>query len=244
MPKVTSSEHKAESSRNEVAKPRDPKYTKLKWCPSGITKTQKRKLQRARNREKVEKEAEQARDAEFNAERPMVSAQVWVPKPNPPKIPLMITPSSAVNSEAGPVSVPATAYSSWADEVEAADFEVEDKPATAESDNESANGDSVEDSAGKELAGNESELTINDSENPTDEELLDHESTPTRVGMDINMVYYLPAEFRAVEEEAEVAQLNFGPKNAIFEKPEGPVKHLKPLYVRGYQREAGYQDDG
>ena len=48
------------------------------------------------------------------------------------------------------------------------------------------------------------------------------------------MVYHLPAEFRAVEEEAEVAQLNFGPKNAVFEKPEGPVKHLKPLYVRGH----------
>ena len=59
-----------------------------------------------------------------------------------------------------------------------------------------------------------------------DEDLLDYESTPTRVGMDINMVYYLPAEFPAVEEEAEVAQLNFGPKNAIFEKPEGPVSTL------------------
>ena len=52
--------------------------------------------------------------------------------------------------------------------------------------------------------------------------------------MDINMVYYLPAEFRAVEEEAEVAQINFGPGNVVFEKPKEPVKHLKPLYVRGH----------
>src|SRR5664279_4534729 len=52
--------------------------------------------------------------------------------------------------------------------------------------------------------------------------------------MDINMVYYLPAEFRAVGEDGEVAQIYFGPKNAIFEKPEEPVKHLKPLYIRGH----------
>jgi hypothetical protein len=52
--------------------------------------------------------------------------------------------------------------------------------------------------------------------------------------MDMNMVYYLPSEFRAVDEEGEVAQLDFGPKNAIFEKPKEPVKHLKPLYVKGH----------
>ena len=33
---------------------------------------------------------------------------------------------------------------------------------------------------------------------------------------------------------AEVAQIDFGPKNVIFEKPEEPVKHLKPLYIRGH----------
>ena len=64
--------------------------------------------------------------------------------------------------------------------------------------------------------------------------MVDYESTPVREGMDINMVYYLPAEFRAIGEEGEVAQLNFGPKNAIFEKPREPVKHLKPLYHKGH----------
>ena len=67
-----------------------------------------------------------------------------------------------------------------------------------------------------------------------DEDLLDYEESPARTGMDINMVYYLLAEFRAVEEEGEVAQINFGPKNAVFEKPDKPVKHLRPLYVRGH----------
>src|SRR3954462_10039494 len=64
--------------------------------------------------------------------------------------------------------------------------------------------------------------------------MLDYESTPVHEGMDINMVYYLPAEFRAVDEQGNVAQLDFGPKNAIFEKPKDPVKHLKPLYVKGH----------
>ena len=67
-----------------------------------------------------------------------------------------------------------------------------------------------------------------------EDDMLDYESTPVHEGMDINMVYYLPAEFRAVDEEGEVAQLDFGPKNAIFEKPKEPVKHLKPLYLRGH----------
>ena len=61
--------------------------------------------------------------------------------------------------------------------------------------------------------------------------MVDCEPTPVHGGMDINMVFYLPAEFRAIDEEGEVAQLDFGPKNAIFEKPKEPVTHLKPLYL-------------
>ena len=67
-----------------------------------------------------------------------------------------------------------------------------------------------------------------------EDEMVDYESTPVREGMDVNMVYYLPAEFHAIGEEGEVAQLDFGPKNAIFEKPKEPVKQLKPLYLKGH----------
>lgn len=56
----------------------------------------------------------------------------------------------------------------------------------------------------------------------------------TSIEVDVNMVYYLPAEFHATDEEGEVAQLNLGPKNVIFEKPEEPVQHMKPLYIRGH----------
>jgi hypothetical protein len=50
--------------------------------------------------------------------------------------------------------------------------------------------------------------------------------------MDVNMVFALPAEFRAPE--IEVAQLVLGPKNATFERPEKPGQHLKPLFIRGH----------
>ena len=108
----------------------------------------------------------------------------------------------------------------------------ERQAAEGESVNESANEDSAEDPTNEEPAEDETEMSesaIDESGNLTDEDLMDYESTPTLVGMDINMLYYLPAEFCAVEEEGKVAQLNFGPKNVIFEKPAGPVKHLKPL---------------
>ena len=67
-PKATANDHEASSSQAVAAQSRDPKYTQPKWCPPGITKTQKRKLQRARNRKKAEKGAERSRDVKFNAE--------------------------------------------------------------------------------------------------------------------------------------------------------------------------------
>jgi hypothetical protein len=36
----------------------DPKYSMLRWCPSGLTRSQKQKLQRLRVKENQEKEAE------------------------------------------------------------------------------------------------------------------------------------------------------------------------------------------
>jgi hypothetical protein len=39
-----------------------------------------------------------------------------------------------------------------------------------------------------------------------------------RIGMDINIVFTLPTEFKGAEEE--VTQMCFRPKEAVFEKPE------------------------
>jgi hypothetical protein len=51
-----------------------------------------------------------------------------------------------------------------------------------------------------------------------------------------NMVFILPLEFYAPDrKELPVAQLDFGPRPVIFEKPwEKNYKHLKALYLKGY----------
>jgi hypothetical protein len=51
-----------------------------------------------------------------------------------------------------------------------------------------------------------------------------------------NMVFVLPLEFYATDrKELLVAQLDFGPRPVIFEKPrEKNYKHLKALYLKGY----------
>jgi hypothetical protein len=51
-----------------------------------------------------------------------------------------------------------------------------------------------------------------------------------------NMVFVLPLKFYAPDrKELPVAQLDFGPRPVIFEKPrEKNYKHLKAMYIKGY----------
>jgi hypothetical protein len=72
----------------------------------------------------------------------------------------------------------------------------------------------------------------NSAHKTNEEKMVDYAASPVR--MDINMVYYLLAEFHAANEDGEVAQIDFGPRDAIIEKPKDPTKHLKPLYIRGH----------
>ena len=54
------------------------KYHQPRWCPEGLTHTQRRKLQRLRNKEKREQEAEKAWDEYFNKYMPMIpQSKVW-----------------------------------------------------------------------------------------------------------------------------------------------------------------------
>jgi hypothetical protein len=63
---------------------------------------------------------------------------------------------------------------------------------------------------------------------------------PTKVdgtaSIGTNMVFVLPPKFYAPDrKELPVAQLDFGPRPVIFEKPrEKNYKHLKALYLKGY----------
>ena len=63
---VMANDHEASSSSTA------DKYHLHRWCPPGLTRTQKRKLQRLRNKEKKEKEAKKMRDEHFNKYRPIV----------------------------------------------------------------------------------------------------------------------------------------------------------------------------
>jgi hypothetical protein len=51
-----------------------------------------------------------------------------------------------------------------------------------------------------------------------DEAALIKDGSPPSTGMDINIVFTLPVEFRGAKEE--VAQMCLSPKEAVFEKPE------------------------
>jgi hypothetical protein len=65
-----------------------------------------------------------------------------------------------------------------------------------------------------------------------DDAPLIKDGSPPPIGMDINMVFTLSAEFRGVEEE--VAQMCFSPTEAVFEKAKESSQHLKPLYIQGH----------
>jgi len=70
---VMANDHEAGSSKRAA-----DKYHQPRWCPSGLTHTQKRKLQRHCNKEKKEQEAENMRDEHFNKYRPMIpQGKVW-----------------------------------------------------------------------------------------------------------------------------------------------------------------------
>jgi hypothetical protein len=49
------------------------------------------------------------------------------------------------------------------------------------------------------------------------------------VPMDVNMVFMILAEFRVPTEDA--VELALGSERAVFEKPENPGAHMKPLFV-------------
>jgi hypothetical protein len=68
---------------------------------------------------------------------------------------------------------------------------------------------------------------LDDNEAP-----LIKDGSPPPTGMDVNMVFTLPAEFRGIEEE--VAQMYLDPMESMFVKPEESSQLLKPLYIQGH----------
>ena len=72
---IRANDHQAGSSSSVS------KYFQPRWCPPGLTCTQKRKLQCLRVQEKKEQEIQKLRDKQFNQCRPMVpQGKVWMVK--------------------------------------------------------------------------------------------------------------------------------------------------------------------
>jgi hypothetical protein len=72
---VAANDHEASGSGS------NSKYFLLRWCPLGLTHTQRRKLQCLRFQEKREKEIEKQRDETFNQYKPMVpQGKEWIVK--------------------------------------------------------------------------------------------------------------------------------------------------------------------
>ena len=94
----------------------------------------------------------------------------------------------------------------------------------------------AEDDGNDDLADDTADDLIDDTAEDLTDDTVDGDSSENSedvpTAMDVNMVFALPAEFRAPE--AEVAELVLGPKNATFEKPEKPEQHLKPLFIKGH----------
>jgi hypothetical protein len=65
-----------------------------------------------------------------------------------------------------------------------------------------------------------------------DEELVDYSSSPEGMNLDINMIHMSMDGYSLSEEE--VSHLDFGPKEAIFQKPKATENHLNALYIKGH----------
>jgi hypothetical protein len=56
---------------------------------------------------------------------------------------------------------------------------------------------------------------------------------PGARAFEVNMVYTIPEEFRALE--TEVAELALGVERAVLKKPLKPGEHMRPLYIRWHR---------
>ena len=67
---------------------------------------------------------------------------------------------------------------------------------------------------------------------PEEEELVDYEASPECTSLEINVVH-LSSDYFVVPDE-DLAHLQFGPREAVFQKPSEKDNHLKALYMRGH----------
>jgi hypothetical protein len=192
----------------------DQKYSMPRWCPSGLTWSQKQKLQRLRAKASQEKEAEKI----FNDTHPQYPPpqKRWRPKAIEEKqtttktkykttiVQLSVGMADSRAIKAGP-SAQGT-----------------DRP-TPESGPSTLHQDT---SNGVPTPMEEDDLL--------GEDLVDYEASPGHLGMDVNIITFSTDCAIIGDNEHVVAQFDFGPKEAAFTKPKESVNHLKAHFLRGH----------
>jgi hypothetical protein len=66
------------------------------------------------------------------------------------------------------------------------------------------------------------------------EDLVDYEASLEHTGMDINVITFSADSTIVGDDEPVVAQFDFGPKEAAFNKQKESVNHLKSLFVHSH----------
>jgi hypothetical protein len=192
----------------------DPKYSMPRWCPAGLTWSQKRKLQHLRAKENQEKEEEKI----FNDTHPQYPPpqKKWRPKAVEEK-----QMTTKIENKTALVHHPAGMADSPAKKAGPA-TEGADCP-TPESGPSAPHQDASDDVP-----------TSMEEEDLLGEDLVDYEASPECPGMDVNVITFSTDCTIVGDDEPVVAQFDFGPKEAAFTKPKESVNHLKPLFVRGH----------
>jgi hypothetical protein len=226
---------KKDTTTNKTA---DPKYSMPRWCPAGLTRSQKRKLQRLRAKESQEKEAEKI----FNDTHPLYPPpqKKWRPKAVEEKqtaikienqtilVQHLAGMADSLASKAGQ-SAPGTDRPASARGPSGLHQEASGQPAPGADRPAPARGPS----AIHQEASNDTPTSM-EEDDLLGEDPVDYEASPERPGMDMNVITFSADCTIIGDDEPVVAQFDFGPKEAAFTKPKESVNHLKSLFVRGH----------
>jgi hypothetical protein len=207
----------------------DSKYLQSKWCPSGLNKTQWRKLQRARHRQqeweklaKMEGEvvnSEQVKNPPKDRRAAAAVANLAKPALGPTK------PAHPTAEMAKPASEAAKLASSTAA------LEV---PKSAKPTLESAEPTPIVlmdyEVSSDDFARTVAAMVGMEVPEVPEEEMVDYEPTLER---EVNVVV-LSADYYIVEDDSVAVVFNFPIEDATFKKPGDPVNHLKPLHIKDH----------
>jgi hypothetical protein len=207
-------EESAKKEDTTTIKTADPKYAMSRWCPAGLTRSQKQKLQRLRAKENQEKEAENI----FNDTHPQYPPpqKKWRPKAVEEK-----QTATKIENKTTLVQHPAGMADSLANKAGPSAPGAE-RP-TPKSGPSTPRQDASDDAP-----------TPVEEDDLLGEDLVDYEASLERPGMDVNIITFSADCTIVGDDEPVVAQFDFGPKEAAFTKPKESVNHLKPLFVRGH----------